>query len=92
MPEFSPISVNSENANSAPHDGLIWSGMVTETLLAELQTGIIPQLVHLVIFDTENDNAVVYSQVRAYEEGEGLDAEHMAELQDAIEEALEGLA
>ncbi len=86
MSEFSPISPNED------HEGLVWFKQVTPRYLVELQTGIVPQIVHLVIFDTENDNEVVHNKVRAYEIGDGMDAQHMAELQAAIGAALKELS
>jgi len=74
------------------HAGLVWSGQVTPQYLAELQTGILPQLVHLVIFDTDNDNAVVHDEVRAYKAGATFGEEELAELNTVIADALEGLA
>jgi len=70
----------------------VWSGQVAPRYLAELQTGIIPQLVHLVFFDTDNDNAVVHEEVQAFKVGETLDESNMVLLTAAITAALEGLA
>jgi len=83
---FEPISL------SNTQDGLVWSGQVAPRYLAELQTGIIPQLVHLVFFDTDNDNAVVHEEVQAFKVGETLDESNMVLLTAAITAALEGLA
>lgn len=85
MPDkFVPISLKPEGQQS----GLVWSGMVDDKHLAELQTGVIPQLVHLILFDTENSNAVVYDRVQAFELGTSFDDEAEAELEAAIAEAL----
>jgi len=83
---FEPISLKEK------HDGLVWSAQVTPQYLAELQTGIVPQLVHLVLFDTENDNAVVHEEVRAFQTGDTFGEDNMAELTAAVTSALEGLA
>lgn len=69
--------------------GLLWSGEVeTGKYFAELQTGIIPQIVHLVVFDMQNDNAPVYNAVQAFSLGDTLDDEAMVQLNAAIDEAL----
>ena len=82
---FEPISLKEK------HDGLVWSAQVTPQYLAELQTGIVPQLVHLVFFDIENDNAVVHEEVQAFKLGEGLDESNMVLLNAAVTAAIEGL-
>lgn len=95
MADFKPISVDHENVNNPatpnPHDGLLWAGMVSDRYLAELQLGILPQLVHLVIFDTEDDHKMVYEALRAFEVGDTMGPEQMAELQGAVQEALTSL-
>ena len=75
-------AISQQPENSA---GLVWSGEVQEgKYFAELQTGIIPQLVHLVIFDMETDYTPVYTAVEAFELGASLDSGAMDRLQAAI--------
>ena len=83
---FYPISLTDS------HTGLVWHGQVTPRYLAELQTGILPQLLHLVFFDTEDDNNVVSETIRSYEYGDTLTPENLAELSSVVAEVLEGLA
>ena len=83
---FEPISLNDIK------DGLVWSDQGTPQYLAELQTGGVAQLVHLVIFDVDNNNEVVHEEVRAFKTGDTFGEEDMPELAVAVTEALEGLA
>jgi len=54
--------------------GLVWGAEVQEgKYFAELQTGIIPQLVHLLVFDMEDDNMAVYNAVQAFKVGDTFD-------------------
>jgi hypothetical protein len=81
LKDFYPISQN-ENGDT---NGLVWSGVVQpEKYFAELQTGILPQLVHLVIFDLEDDYKPVYTTLQAFQVGDTMTAEKMEELQVAI--------
>lgn len=82
---FAPISTQDN------HAGLVWSQQVTPQYLAELQTGVLPQLIHLVIFDVEDNNTVVYEQVQAYEIGESLTEENLEALEVAVASAMETL-
>lgn len=83
---FEPISLKDDTS------GLVWSGMASSRYLAELQTGVIPQIVHLVLFDTNNDNAVVHEEVEAYKVGEDInDPANQTKLNDAITAALGNL-
>lgn len=84
---FKAISLESD------HTGLVWSSEVVEgKYLAELQTGILPQLVHLVIFDIQDSYRPVYETLQAFNIGDTLDESNMAVLQDAVEEGLNTLA
>lgn len=87
MSEFEPISLKPKNDQA----GLVWSGHAADRYLIELQTGIIPQLVHLVFFDSEADHAVVHTQVEAFEVGDVLDAAAMEKLEGAISDVLANL-
>lgn len=69
--------------------GLVWSGEVQEgKYFAELQTGVLPQLVHLVIFDVETNYTPVYTALEAFNPGDQLDEAAMLRLQEAIQEGL----
>jgi hypothetical protein len=86
LQDFYPISLNED------HAGLVWHDEVEAgKYLAELQTGVLPQLVHLVIFDIEDEYKPVYTTLAAYTPGQTLDDEHMAALQSAIAVGLEEL-
>lgn len=69
--------------------GLLWHDEVQAgKYYAELQTGIVPQIVHLIIFDMENNNEPVYNAVQAFNLGDTLDDSAMSQLQVALAEAL----
>ena len=88
LTDFSAIT-QSENDTTS---GLVWSGEVQEgKYFAELQTGIIPQLVHLIIFDMENGYVPVYEALTAFATGASLDEEAMVTLNGAVETGLEAL-
>lgn len=72
--------------------GLLWADEVQEgKYFAELQTGIVPQIIHLIMFDMENGNEPVYNAVQAFKLGDTFDTsdeDTMTQLNDAVTEAL----
>ena len=65
--------------------GLVWSGEVQEgKYFAELQTGILPQLVYLVIFDMEDSYTPVYEALDTFTLGDSFDDAAQTKLQTAI--------
>jgi len=81
LSNFDVISQKPENDRA----GLVWAGEVQEgKYFAELQTGILPQLVHLVIFDMESEYTPVYTALEAFELGTAFDEDAMGRLQTAI--------
>ena len=85
LEDFYPISVNPKETRG----GLVWHGVVQEDkYFAELQTGVLPQLVHLVIFDMEQDNKPVYEALAAFEVGDSLDSSKLSELESAVQVGL----
>lgn len=65
--------------------GLVWSAVVRkDKYLAELQTGVIPQLIHLIIFDISDENKPVYEALSAYAFGETLTEENRVLLMEAV--------
>jgi len=88
LTDFSAITQNEDGSTA----GLVWSSEVQEgKYFAELQTGIIPQLIHLIIFDMENDYAPVYEALAAFTTGASLNEEAMSALNEAVEVGLGAL-
>lgn len=85
MSELTPISILDD------HTGLVWHEMATPQYLVELQTGVIPMLLHLAIFDVTANHKLVHEQLTAYSIGDTLNSENMDRLDSAISEALANL-
>jgi hypothetical protein len=85
LKDFFPISLKPEGDRA----GLVWHAEVQPgRYFAELQTSILPQLIHLIVFDMADGNKPVYEALSAFEIGDTLNAEKQQELNAAVQTGL----